>query len=295
MSFPNYKVPWVNIIAYLKGGKSHIAEAIEDQYKPRYSGDSLPKDRLAKSLALADKFELIAGLISIDLMPSGDKDPYAMRRSALGILSILMSEKLEITLDYLIKSSLSIFISNSTKREVAIKKMQRFISDRMFFFFKEQGFRADCIMACMKFAFVDSYSFPFLLKELEKVAINIDSKELFLINKRIKNILEKAGISGNNSESIDQNLLVEKAEKDLFLFSNQLYEQIKFQIAHNQFDKYLKSCIDFKKPIEDFFENVLVNVDETDLRNNRIFLLSYIHSIMNQLVDLSLVSKGHNE
>ncbi len=149
--------------------------------------------------------------------------------------------------------------------------MQRFISDRMFFFFKEQGFRADCIMACMKFAFVDSYNFPVLLKELEKVAINSDSKELFLINKRIKNILEKAGISRNNPKSIDQNLLVEKAEKDLFLFSNQLYEQIKFQIAHNQFDKYLKSCIDFKKPIEEFFENVLVNVDETDLRNNRIF------------------------
>ena len=278
-----------------EGRKSHIAEAIEDQYKPRYSGDSLPKDRLAKSLALADKFELIAGLISIDLMPSGDKDPYAMRRSALGILSILMSEKFEITLDYLIESSLRIFISNSAKREVAVKKMHGFISDRIFFFFKEQGYRADCIMACMKFAFVDSYSFPFLLKELEKVAMNIDSKELFLINKRIKNILEKAGISEKNSESIDQNLLVEKAEKDLFLFSSQLYEQIKFQIAHNQFDKYLKSCIDFKKPIEDFFENVLVNVDETALRNNRIFLLSYIHSIMNQLVDLSLVSKGYNE
>ena len=278
-----------------EGRKSHIAEAIEDQYKPRYSGDSLPKDRLAKSLALADKFELIAGLISIDLMPSGDKDPYAMRRSALGILSILMSEKLEITLSYLIESSLRIFISNSTKRKVAVKKMQGFISDRIFFFFKEQGFRVDCIMACIKFAFVDSYNFPFLLKELEKVAMNIDSKELFLINKRIKNILEKAGVSGNNSESIDQSLLVEKAEKDLFLFSNQLYEQIKFQIAHNQFDKYLKSCLEFKKPIENFFENVLVNVDETNLRNNRIFLLSYIHSTMNQLVDLSLVSKGHNE
>ena len=278
-----------------EGIESHIAEAIGDQYKPRYSGDSLPKNRLAKSLALADKFELIAGLISIDLMPTGDKDPYAMRRSTLGILSILMSEKLEITLDYLIESSLRIFISNSTEREGAIKKMQRFISDRMFFFFKEQGFRADCIMACMKFAFEDSYNFPFLLKELEKVAIKRDSKELFLINKRIKNILEKAGISGKDPKSIDQNLLIEKAEKDLFLFSNQLYEQIKFQITRNQFDKYLKSCIDFKKPIEDFFEHVLVNVDETDIKNNRIFLLSYIHSIMNQLVDLSLVSTGHNE
>ena len=278
-----------------EGHKSHIAEAIEDQYKPRYSGDSLPKDRLAKSLALADKFELIAGLISIDLMPSGDKDPYAMRRSALGILSILMSEKLEITLDYLIESSLRVFISNSTKREVFVKKMQGFISDRIFFLFKEQGYRADCIMACMNFAFVDSYSFPFLLKELEKVAMNIDSKELFSINKRIKNILEKAGICGNNSEPINQNLLVEKAEKDLFLISNQLYKQIKSQISHNQFDKYLKSCIEVKKPIEDFFENVLVNVDETNLRNNRIFLLSYVHSIMNQLVDLSIVSKGRNE
>ena len=254
------------------GGKSHIAAAIEDQYKPRYSGDSLPRDRLAKSLALADKFELIAGLISIDQMPSGDKDPYAMRRSALGILSILMSEKFEITLDYLIESSLSIFISNSAKRKVAIKKMQGFISDRIFFFFKEQGYRADCIMACMKFAFVDSYSFPFLLKELEKAAMNTDSKELFLINKRIKNILEKAGISGKNSESIDQNLLVETAEKDLFLFSSHVYKQIKLQIANNQFDKYLSSCVDFKKPIEDFFENVLVNADETALRNNRIVL-----------------------
>ncbi len=278
-----------------EGGKSHIAEAIEDQYKPRYSGDSLPRDRLAKSLALADKFELIAGLTSIDVMPSGDKDPYAMRRSTLGILCILMSEQFEITLDYLIESSLRIFISNSEKREVAVKKMQGFISDRIFFFFKEKGYRPDCIMACMKFAFVDSYSFPLLLKELEKVAMNIDSKELFLINKRIKNILEKAGVSGKKFESIDQNLLVEKAEKDLFIFSSQLYEQIKFQINHNQFDKYLKSCVDFKEPIEDFFENVLVNVDETDLRNNRIFLLSYVHSIMNQLVDLSLVSKGRNE
>ena len=278
-----------------EGLESHIAEAIEDQYKPRYSGDSLPKNRLAKSLALSDKFELIAGLISIDLMPTGDKDPYAMKRSALGVLSILMSEKLEITLDYLIESSLRIFIPNSTEREVAIKKMQRFISDRMFFFFKEQGFRADCIMACMKFAFVDTYSFPFLLKELEKVAINIDSEELFLMNKRIKNILEKARIFGKQFESIDQNLLVEKAEKELFAVSIHLDKQIKFQIDDNQFDKYLKSCLDFKKPIEDFFENVLVNVDETGLRNNRIILLSYVHSIMNQLVDLSLVSKGRNE
>jgi len=278
-----------------EGGKLHIAEAIQDQYKPRYSGDSLPKDRLAKSLALADKFELIAGLVSIDLMPSGDKDPYAMRRNTLGILSILMSEKLEITLDYLIESSLRIFISNSAKREVAVKKMQGFIADRIFFLFKEQGYRADCIMACMNFAFADSYNFPFLLKELEKVAMNIDSKELFLINKRIKNILEKAGISEKNFESIDQSLLLEKAEKELFLFSSQLYEQIKYQIAHNQFDKYLDSCVDFKKPIEVFFENVLVNVDETALRNNRIFLLYYIHSIMNQLVDLSLVSMGRNE
>ena len=278
-----------------EGIDSYIAEAIEDQYKPRYSGDSLPKNRLAKSLALSDKFELIAGLISIDLMPTGDKDPYAMKRSALGVLSILMSEKLEITLDYLIESSLRIFIPNSTEREVAIKKMQRFISDRMFFFFKEQGFRADCIMACMKFAFVDTYSFPFLLKELEKVAINIDSEELFLMNKRIKNILEKARIFGKQFESIDQNLLVEKAEKELFAVSIHLDKQIKFQIDDNQFDKYLKSCLDFKKPIEDFFENVLVNVDETGLRNNRIILLSYVHSIMNQLVDLSLVSKGRNE
>ncbi len=277
------------------GGKSHIAEAIEDQYKPRYSGDSLPKDRLAKSLALADKFELIAGLTSIDVVPSGDKDPYAMRRGTLGILSILMSEQFEITLDYLIESSLSIFVSNKEKREVAIKKMQGFISDRIFFFFKEKGYRPDCIMACMKFAFVDSYSFPFLLKELEKVAMNIDSKELFLMNKRIKKILEKAGISRKKFESIDQNLLVEKAEKDLFFFASQLYEQIKFQITHKQFDKYLKSCIEFKEPIEVFFENVLVNVDEIDLRNNRVFLLSYVHSIMNQVVDLSLVSKGRNE
>ena len=89
--------------------------------------------------------------------------------------------------------------------------------------------------------------------------------------------------------------MVEKAEKELFEISVHLYQQIKFQIAQNQFDKYLKSCVDFKKPIEVFFENVLVNVDEKAVRNNRIFLLSYVHSIMNQLVDLSLVSKGHNE
>ncbi|MDA9719238.1 glycine--tRNA ligase subunit beta [Betaproteobacteria bacterium] len=277
------------------GGKPYIAEAIEGQYKPRYSGDSLPEGRLAKSLALADKFELLAGLISIDLMPSGDKDPYAMRRNTLGILSILMSEQFEVTLDYLIESSLSIFVSTGKKREVTIKKMQNFISDRLFYFFKEQGYRADCIMACMKFAFVDTYSFPFLLKELEKAAINIDSEKLFLINKRIKNILDKAEISGKKFESIDQNLFVEKAEKDLFAISIHLCEQIKFQIAHNQFDKYLKSCVGFKKPIENFFENVLVNVDDTALRNNRIFLLSHVHSIMNQLVDLSLVSKGRNE
>ena len=277
------------------GGKAYIAEAIEDQYKPRYSGDSLPKSRLAKFLALADKFELIAGLISIDLMPSGDKDPYAMRRSTLGILSILMSERFEISLDYLIESSLSIFISHNEKKEVAVKKMHNFISDRLFYLFKEQGYRADCIMACMNFAFVDTYSFPFLLKELEKTVIKIDSEELFLINKRIKNILEKAGISGKKLESINQNLLVEKAEKDLFAVSSQLYKQIKFQIAHKQFDKYLNSCVDFKKPIEDFFDNVLVNVDETSVRNNRIFLLSYVHSTMNQLVDLSLVSKSRSE
>ena len=119
-------------------------------------------------------------------MPSGDKDPYAMRRGTLGILSILMSEQFEITLDYLIESSLRIFVSNKEKREVAIKKMQGFISDRIFFFFKEKvidGLYYGMHEVCLRKI---SYSFPFLLKELEKVVMNIDSKELFLMNKRIK-------------------------------------------------------------------------------------------------------------
>ena len=278
-----------------EGGKLHIAEAIEDQYKPRYSGDNLPTSKLGKSLALADKFETIAGLISINLLPSGDKDPYAMRRSALGIINILMSERFNTNLSYLIESSLSIFISDREKKEDAIKKMSRFISDRIFFLFKDKGNRPDCIMACMKFCYVDIYHFPHLLKELEKVAIDDDSRDLFLINKRIKNILEKAGVNEEGFDAIDQNLLIDQAEKDLFLISNNLRDQISDQISHNKFDKYLQSCEEFKKPIEIFFENIMVNVDEKAIKNNRIFLLSHVYTIMNQLIDLSLVSKGRNE
>ncbi|MAC66836.1 MAG: glycine--tRNA ligase subunit beta [Proteobacteria bacterium] len=278
-----------------EGCNNEVAQSIEDQYKPRFAGDDLPVGKLGKILSLADKSESIAGLISINQTPTGDKDPFAMRRSALGIISILLSENISLNIDQLISESTALFCKNEQDRKNTANTMSRFLFDRLFFQLKEKGNKPELIRACKNYSFRDLYNIPKLLFSLEKLLKEPTSMEICAINKRIKNILEKIDVYLLANNNVNESLLAEPAEKNLYKLFVNLNKKIKQAVKQKSFSAYFDYCLQYRLPIENFFDKVLVNSEDKKIRQNRITLLNCVYRDMNLIADLSSIASTRND
>ena len=278
-----------------EGCNNEVAQSIEDQYKPRFAGDDLPVGKLGKILSLADKSESIAGLISINQTPTGDKDPFAMRRSALGIISILLSENISLNIDQLISDSTALFCKNEQDRKTTANTMSRFLFDRLFFQLKEKGNKPELIRACKNYSFRDLYNIPKLLSSLEKLLNEPTSMEICAINKRIKNILEKIDVYLLASNNVNESLLEDPSEKNLYKLFINLNLKIKQAVKQKSFSAYFDYCLQYRLPIENFFDKVLVNSEDKKIRQNRITLLNCVYRDMNLVADLSSIASTRND
>ena len=260
-----------------------IAFAIEDHYKPRFAGDELPRNQVGVAVALADKLETLVGLFSIGEKPTGDKDPFALRRQALGIIRMLIECKLNISFETMIDLALEQF--NVEDKAGVLASITEFCFDRLSVNLREQGASAQEVDAVLALN-------PSLLSEIPKRLEAVrafssldEAPALAAANKRVGNILKK--IEGNVEAKINDALLQEPAEKALATTLAKIKPEADALFERGDYTNSLKALAALKAPVDDFFDNVMVNADDPALKANRQGLLATLHQAMNRVADLS--------
>ena len=263
------------------GHGDDIAQAIADHYRPRFAGDELPANDVGIAVALADKLETLVGMFGIGNLPTGDKDPFALRRHALGVIRMLIEKDLALDLPLLIALCLPVF---GDKVSDASQALMDFIDERLSGNLREQGYSAQEVDAVLALHPPRLGDVPKRLHAVRAFAALPESPALAAANKRIANILKKAG---EVDAHVNTALLSEDAEKQLHAAMQQLLPPSEAQFKAGDYTASLQTLAALRAPVDAFFEGVMVNADEMDLRLNRQGLLKMLHAAMNRVADLS--------
>lgn len=282
--FPELQGIMGRYYAQHEGLGDEIAFAIEDHYKPRFAGDSLPRNQVGSVVALADKLETLVGLFSIGEKPTGEKDPFALRRHAIGILRLLTESGINTPLDQLLQQALSAF--NQVADEAAVlQSLQEFIFDRLAGNLKEQGYSAQEIDAVLALKPQQLADIPKRLEAVRAFASLPEAASLAAANKRVGNILKKS--EETVSSTINTALLHEAAEQALAQALDQVGPEAERSFIANDYTQSLKALAALRTPVDAFFDHVMVNADDAALKANRLALLAKLHQAMNRVADLS--------
>jgi glycyl-tRNA synthetase beta chain len=264
-----------------------VADAIEDHYKPRFAGDVLPRGKVGMVVALADKLETLTGMFGIGQMPTGDKDPFALRRHALGVIRILTEGGLDVPLSDLLDLAAACFVGLCAEDEGSAK-LKDFIFDRLAVNLREQGYTAHEVDAvlCLR---------PQLLSDIPKRLAAVreflalpQADVLAAANKRVNNILKKA--TEGKDAKLDHALLTEPAEIALSEALERLVPQADAEFTQGDYSASLQTLAALRDIVDEFFDKVMVNAENPALRANRLVLLDRLHSAMNKVADLSRLS-----
>jgi len=282
--FPELQGVMGRYYALHDGEPKLVADAIEAHYRPRFAGDRLPDGLVACAVALADKLDLMAGLFGIGQVPTGEKDPFGLRRSALGVVRILIERDLPLSLQELINAA---FASYNGRVGDAHTDLQLFIFERLAGYLKERGYSPLEVASV-----VDRHQVGInqTLRVIEAVhAFNAlpEAQSLAAANKRVVNILKQAGARGESFANAKESLLQEPAEKALFAALKTTSEQADSLFKQGDFTGYLKTFAILKSPVDTFFDRVMVMVDSPELRHNRLALLADLREKMNRIADIS--------
>jgi glycyl-tRNA synthetase beta chain len=281
-----------------------VAHAIEDHYKPRFAGDELPRNMVGVCVALADKLEALAGMFGIGQVPTGDKDPFALRRHALGVIRILIEKELPLSLEALLAQASGTFGRRITD---ASETLSDFIYERLRHYFSMESFDEEAYAsgkhACLGNA-EDRLGFspqqidavlalrPQRLDDVQKrlgavraFASLPEAESLAATNKRVGNILKKAGITV--AGKVDAALFQAPAEHALHQALNLIVPQAESAFAAGDYSGSLQLLAALKQPVDDFFDHVMVNVEDEVLRHNRLALLAHLRRAMNRVADIS--------
>lgn len=262
-----------------------VADAIEDHYKPRFAGDDLPRNDVGVVVALADKLETLVGLFGIGQLPTGDKDPFALRRHALGVIRMLVEREWALDMDDLIDTAAAPFGGIDASHRAALVS---FIYDRLANALRDQGYSAqevDAVLALQPQRLADVIR---RLAAVRAFAALQEAPALAAANKRVGNILKKA--SGEVAQEVDAALFSESAETALNDALGTVVPQADAAFERGDYSASLQALAALKTPIDAFFDAVMVNTEDPALRGNRLGLLATLHRAMNRVADLSRLS-----
>ena len=269
--------------AQFQNEPEEVALALNEQYQPRFAGDALPNTHTGAAVAIADKIDTLVGILGIGKHPTGDKDPYGLRRAALGILRIVVGKAYDLDLKDLIEQSSALYGARLNNDNV-INDAVNFLQGRYMTWYQEEGISTDIIKAVLTINPSKPLDFHLRVKAVQQFKSLPDAEALAAANKRVGNILAKSE-NKDSSVEVDTNLLQEPAETALYealLDKSQLAEQ-----APVDYNNQLVSLATLKQPIDDFFDNVMVNVDDTKVKNNRLALLQKLHGLFLDIADIS--------
>ena len=265
------------------GEPAEVADAIEQHYRPKFAGDSLPEGPTAICVALADKLDTLAGIYGIGLVPTGDKDAFGLRRHALGVLRILIEHQLPIELTVLLQLAADRFPATMLSGSVAAD-LHGFMLERLRGLLREQGYTANEVEAVLSHAPTRIDLVPARLAAVREFSALPESAALAAANKRIRNILKKADALGTG---VDPSLFADAAERSLHDALVAAEPQVHAALAAGRYTAALKALAGLRGAVDAFFEQVLVNADDLKLRANRLALLNRLGILMNQVADIS--------
>src|SRR5712692_3029769 len=286
--FPELQGVMGRYYALNDGEPMPVANAIEAQYRPRFSRDRLPEDKVACAVALADKLDTLAGLFGIGQQPTGEKDPFGLRRSALGVIRILVERQLRLSLHDLVNAA---FAAYNGKIGDAHTDVEMFIFDRFAGYLKDLGFSTLQVEAVLCTNPIQLSVVPQQLEAVKAFQALPEAESLAAANKRVANILKQAAAKGESFNHAELKDLKEPAEHALFQAlqtatgsANQLFER-------GDYAGYLKTFAVLKAPVDAFFDSVMVMVDQEELRKNRLALLRDLRDAMNRVADISRLAQ----
>ena len=270
--------------ARLNGEPETIAAAIEEQYLPKFSGDVLPQTAIGICLALADRLDTLVGIFGIDQAPTGSKDPFSLRRSAIGVLRILIEKKLPINLKELVEQAINNYQGKLADESKTLTQVMDFINSRYRAMYTEQGISVDSIQAVLAINSHVPLDFDQRLHAVSEFRNLPQAATLAEINKRVANILAKS--EGEVSDQVTEDLLAEEAEKTLYQAVTKAEATVAPLQADANYNEILQSLATLEAPLTGFFDNVMVNSEDEALKANRLTLLKQVRELFLTVADV---------
>ena len=267
------------------GEDEEVAVALNEQYMPRFAGDELPKSLVASAVALADKFDTLTGIFGIGQAPKGSADPFALRRAALGALRIIVEKNLPLDLEDLVKKSAALFGDKLTNKNV-VADVVDFMLGRFRAWYQDEGIAVDVIQAVLARRPTRPADFDARVRAVSHFRTLDSAEALAAANKRVSNILAKADAAIGE---INLTACVEPAEKALAEAVLALRTEVQPLIAKGDYTAVLDKLANLRAPVDNFFDNVMVNAEDPALRQNRLAILNTLQGLFLQVADISVL------
>ena len=288
MEFPDVQGVMGMHYARHDGENEEVAVALDEQYKPRFSGDELPKQGVSVAVALADKLDTLVGIFGIGQVPKGDKDPFALRRAAIGVLRIVVENNVDLDLIDLVTESVALFENKLTNQETADQVVD-FVLGRFRTWYQEQGVDVDVIQAVLAKRPTRPADFASRIAGVTEFKKLESSQALAAANKRVANILSKNNVA--TDLQVDPGLFESEEEKRLAAQLEEIEVKVKPLFATGDYQQVLLALSSLRENIDAFFDNVMVMAEDEAVRNNRLALLSKLRHLFLFTADISLLSQ----
>jgi len=290
--FPELQGLMGRYYAAADGEPEAVAKAIGEQYLPRFAGDSLPETPAGQAIAIADKLDALAGIFTLGKKPSGNRDPFGLRRSALGVVRIMIEQRLDMNIRDLVTAAIFSQPGQNRDEDILTQSLYEFITDRMraYYLDRKDGPTAEMFAAVMARQPVSLLDFDERLKAVAAFVKLEPASSLAAANKRIGNILKQAGVDGG--EPVDKSLIREPAETALFESVVKAQATVAPLLSDRDYTNVLTTLADLRDPVDDFFDDVMVMTEDVALRNNRLALLAELRAMFLNVADVSRLSIG---
>ncbi len=285
--FPELQGVMGSYYAKEDGEDESIVRALNEQYMPRFSGDDLPTTPLGSILALADRIDTLVGIFGIQQIPTGDKDPFALRRAALGVLRILIEKKINLDLHELIELAVKNYAGKLENREV-MSQVLHFIFERLKPWYQDQGISSDVIASVAALNISNPYDVHLRVQAVQHFKTLPEAESLSVANKRVSNILSKSS-DEISLHQVDEKLFEHDAERALVMKLLEKRNAISTFSADGNYTKVLNELADLRNPVDDFFDHVMVMTEDKPRRENRLLMLKQLRELFLHVADIALL------
>lgn len=291
MEFPDVQGVMGKYYALNDGEDAPVAEALYEQYMPRFAGDALPSSGVSASVALADKLDTLVGIFGIGQLPKGDKDPFALRRAAIGVLRIVTELTLPLDLETLVSKAIDVYGDKLTNAETQSQVVD-FVLGRFTALLQDQAIAIDVIQAVAARRPTKPADYLARVHAVDKFRALEEAEALAAANKRVANILAKQNVEVTDTVNIDESLLAEEAEKALYVELKAAQEEVDIAVPSQDYTRILTALATLRNVIDNFFDNVMVMADDEAVKNNRLALLSLLRQLFLTTADISILAKS---